>query len=157
MKAKKKIDVSIIKAREEKKKKKIEKLLKKRLRLNKEEKPIEENEIPICLMEDNKQQRSREINISENVLYERMKILREWSKVKSNEMKSDIMLINRLITSQKQALNELRLESEELYQAAVRIDEKLIPFQFNGPSETPPLENYPICDGEYIDISKKWL
>lgn len=52
MKPKKRIDPAILRAREEKKKRKVEKLIRKRLKLDRQLKPIEENEIPLCLAEN---------------------------------------------------------------------------------------------------------
>lgn len=46
------------------------------------------------------------------------------------------------MNSQQKALNELRMESEELYQAAIQPDELLLPITIQGPSYTPPIPNY---------------
>lgn len=89
-------------------------------------------------------------------LEERMAASKEWAKHKYKDNYFNLQVINNLEYSQQQALNELRLVSEELYQAAIEIDESLLPYQLTGPVETPPIENYPSPDGEYIDISKKW-
>lgn len=64
--------------------------------------------------------------------------------------------LDTLILAQEKALQELRFESEELYQEAIQPDFRLLPFVAQGPVSTPPIENYESPDGEYLDISKKW-
>lgn len=64
--------------------------------------------------------------------------------------------IDRLMEAQTKALDELRLESEELYQAAIQPDATLLPYKAQMIVQTPPIENYESPDGEYVDISKKW-
>lgn len=65
-------------------------------------------------------------------------------------------MIDRILSSQQKALDELRKESEELYLEAVQLDHEIFPFTASGPKITPPIKNYESPDGEYIDISKKW-
>lgn len=56
---------------------------------------------------------------------------------------------------QLKALNELKLESEQLYEAAVEPLQNL--FQvYAGPKKTPPVEVYLAADGAYNDITKNW-
>jgi large subunit ribosomal protein L40 len=95
----------------------------------------------------------------------------------------DIQIIDMVMTSQLKALEELRLESEELYQAAIQvkfspeltslffttwfsdfltfsllfqIDPNLVPFTVTGPVHTPPIKGYDAPDGDYVDVSKNW-
>lgn len=58
------------------------------------------------------------------------------------------------VEAQRQALEELRLESEELYQAALAPDPALFPFTQQGPSYTPPMHNYDAPEGTYNDKTK---
>ncbi|NWI56360.1 RM40 protein, partial [Calyptomena viridis] len=62
--------------------------------------------------------------------------------------------IQTLVESQQEALKELCLESEELYQAAILRDEGLFPFKRDGPSYTPPLPGYDHPRGKCVDITK---
>lgn len=93
---------------------------------------------------------------SNQKLEERLIVQKNWAKYKHDEHFSNLQVINDLEYSQQRALNELREVSEELYQAAIEIDESFLPYQLTGPVETPPIENYQSPDGEYNDISKKW-
>jgi len=50
--------------------------------------------------------------------------------------------LERLKASQSKALEELRAESEDLYEAAIRVDYGYIPYEINGPVDTPPFKKY---------------
>ena len=58
------------------------------------------------------------------------------------------------LEAQREALEELKLESQELYQAAMKPDPLLFPFTREGPVNTPPIQNYDAPDGKYNDITK---
>jgi large subunit ribosomal protein L40 len=81
---------------------------------------------------------------------------KQWSKFRMEDKLMDFQLIDKLAMAQNKALQELKLESEELYLEAIQVDINLLPFYVKGPVSTPPIENYESPDGEYIDISKKW-
>lgn len=93
---------------------------------------------------------------SNDELEEQVVASKTWSLFKHNEHFFNLQVITDLEYSQQRALNELREVSEDLYLAAVDIDESFLTYQLTGPVETPPIENYQSPDGEYIDISKKW-
>lgn len=61
-----------------------------------------------------------------------------------------------MIASQAKALEELRAESKELFEAAIQVDRRLLPFEREGPSNTPPKEKYMSPDGLYADSTRKW-
>ncbi|XP_069476159.1 large ribosomal subunit protein mL40 [Ambystoma mexicanum] len=81
-------------------------------------------------------------------------LLKKWSLFKQEEHKLEMATIESLLDAQAKALAELRLESEELYQAAVLRDPGLFPFESQGPTHTPPIPNYEAPEGKYIDITK---
>lgn len=111
----------------------------------------------MALLSNENALRQRPVAVHTNdQLEERLDLLKQWAKHKHDEHYFNLQVINDLEYSQQQALNELREVSEDLYQAAIEIDESLLPYQLTGPVETPPIENYQSPDGEYIDISKKW-
>lgn len=68
--------------------------------------------------------------------------------------RAEMEAIKLALEAQRQALEELRLESEELYQAALKPDPLLFPFTHEGPVYTPPIPNYYAPDGKYNDITK---
>jgi large subunit ribosomal protein L40 len=100
--------------------------------------------------------RERKTAISAAVEEKRLGLQKQWSKFRMEEKLSDFQLIDKLSMAQNKALQELKLESEELYLEAIQVDINLLPFQTKGPVATPPIDNYESPDGEYIDISKKW-
>ncbi|KAI5706682.1 hypothetical protein M8J75_010403 [Diaphorina citri] len=156
MKKKKRVDPAVAKAREDRRKKKVEKEIKK-LRKNAQQlKPIDELEIPHALLAQ-REIRSRALPpLSEEVIESRSNLIKEWGIYRSKEAQKDYKLIDRLIYSQQRALDELRLESEELYQEAIQIDPTLLPFAAKGPLHTPPIENYECPDGDYTDVSRNF-
>lgn len=58
------------------------------------------------------------------------------------------------LEAQREALEELKLESEELYQAALKPDLSLVPFTYEGPTYTPPNKTHEAPDGKYNNITK---
>lgn len=80
--------------------------------------------------------------------------MKKWSAYKQKQDRAEKQAIWSLVEAQQEALKELRLESEELYQAAIRRDEGLFPFEREGPNYTPPLPGYDPPEGKCIDITK---
>lgn len=67
---------------------------------------------------------------------------------------AEMEAIKLALEAQRQALEELKLESEELFHAALKPDPLLFPFTHEGPVYTPPIPNYYAPDGKYNDITK---
>lgn len=86
----------------------------------------------------------------------RWRLVKEWGLFKTNQVEKELKLFETMKRSQERALDELRLESEALYEAAIQIDRDLVPHVAHGPTETPPSENYHCPDGDFIDVSRKW-
>lgn len=84
----------------------------------------------------------------------RVLLLKKWCLFKQKQDKAEKEAIQTLVEAQQEALKELRLESEELYQAAIRRDEGLFPFERDGPNYTPPLPGYDPPEGKCVDITK---
>lgn len=60
--------------------------------------------------------------VSVEELEERILILKDWNRYKTNQHRETIKLIDRYMFCQQKALDELRVESEELYQAAIQVN-----------------------------------
>jgi len=155
LKKKKKMDPAVIKAREEKKKRKIEKSIRRLEKNAKELKPIEELGIPLVLAKE-KSLRTRKENLSEAEQESNTLLLKSWSRYKYNQQLDENRMIDRITNSQQRALDQLKCISPELYFEAIQMDLKLIPFSTVGPTRTPSLENYEPPDGEFVDVSPKW-
>ncbi|XP_071447371.1 large ribosomal subunit protein mL40 [Hetaerina americana] len=156
LKKKKRLDPQILKQREERKKKRLEKQIRKLEKSARQFKPIEEVEIPLKLI-DERQLRSRNLpSLSPEEEEKRALLFKEWAKYKRDQKLADIQMIDRVVFSQQKALDELRNVSESLYQEAIKIDSRLIPFEVTGPVRTPPIRGYNASDGDYVDVSRKW-
>ncbi|XP_073675811.1 large ribosomal subunit protein mL40 isoform X1 [Garra rufa] len=81
-------------------------------------------------------------------------LLKEWSRYKFAQHQTEMNIIKEALEAQRQALDELKLESEELYKAAVSPDTDIFPFQHEGPSYTPPITNYEAPEGKYNNITR---
>ncbi|KAK2582652.1 hypothetical protein KPH14_004931 [Odynerus spinipes] len=130
LKKKKKLDPAIVRQREEKKRRRLEKTIRRLEKSSRQLKPISELEIPLFLKIEKEYKHKQHIN--------------------------DVQTIDKFISSQYKALNELRAESEELYNEAIQIDLSFLPYATKGPYHTPPIENYDSPDGEYIDLTQKY-
>lgn len=84
----------------------------------------------------------------------RLKLMKRWAQYRNEEILNDYKVMDRMVSAQKKALDELRFESEELYQQAIQPDMEMIPLEFEGPVATPPIKNYSFVDGDYINTTK---
>ncbi|XP_039580590.1 39S ribosomal protein L40, mitochondrial [Passer montanus] len=147
-KKKKKVDVKKEQAQKERMKKRLKKLEKAAPELI----PIEDFITPLKYSESN---RVRSLPaLSPEEAERRVLLLKKWCLFKQKQDEAEKKAIKALVESQQEALRELQLESEELYQAAVLRDEALFPFQRDGPSYTPPLPGYDPPEGKCVDITK---
>ncbi|XP_056637555.1 39S ribosomal protein L40, mitochondrial [Diorhabda sublineata] len=156
LKKKKKLDPAIIKAREERKKRKIEKQIRRLEKNARQLKPIEECEVPLEILDTLSTRKRYLAPPSPEILEKRALLLKKWCHYKREQHLADMQMLDRIAYSQQKALDELRKESEELYQEAVQSDFQLLPFVCQGPVETPPIKHYNSPDGDYQDVSKKW-
>ncbi|XP_045475289.1 39S ribosomal protein L40, mitochondrial [Harmonia axyridis] len=156
LKKKKKMDPAVLRAREERRKKKIEKQIRRLERNARQLKPIEECEIPLNVSDERDIRTRNNPPLPESEIERRALLEKSWARYKHEQRFNDLKMIDRIFFSQQKALDELRAESEELYQEAIQTDFRLIPFRSEGPVETPPIKNYEVPDGDYVDTSKKW-
>jgi large subunit ribosomal protein L40 len=80
--------------------------------------------------------------------------MKKWAQYRNEEILRDYQTVDRLMAAQRKALEELKFESEELYQAAIQLDADMIPVVIDGPVNTPPIKDYAFVDGEYINTTK---
>lgn len=59
--------------------------------------------------------------LSEAEIDERCVTIKKWAHYKLKENLADVQMLDRMLYSQQRALDELRQESEELYQEAVQV------------------------------------
>jgi len=70
---------------------------------------------------------------------------KDWTRYKTRQHRDEMLVVARLRGSQQRALDELRSESEELYQSAIQV----------GHSETT-LSMHTECNGMTTRVSNKW-
>ncbi|XP_015733023.1 39S ribosomal protein L40, mitochondrial isoform X1 [Coturnix japonica] len=147
-KKKKKVDPKREQAMKDRVKKKIKKLEKAAPELI----PIEDFETPLKFSDSSRVRSLPPLSFEETE--RRVLLMKKWSLYKQQQDKAEKEAIRSLVEAQQEALKELRLESEELYQAALRRDEQLFPFERDGPDYTPPLPGYDPPEGKCVDITK---
>lgn len=156
LKKKKRLDPAIIRAREERRKRKLEKQIRRLQKQAKQLKPISEMEVPSKLI-DERQERLRKLPpISEEEAESRILLEKEWNRYKTKQHLADTQAIDSILYSQQKALDELRAESEDLYQEAIQLDLALLPHTAKGPVKTPAIKNYDSPDGEYTNTTRKF-
>ncbi|KYN18461.1 PREDICTED: 39S ribosomal protein L40, mitochondrial [Trachymyrmex cornetzi] len=154
LKKKKRLDPQIIRAREERRRRKLEKQIRKLQKLSKQLKPISECEVPPKLIKEREQRLRKLPPISEEEMESRILLQKDWNRYKSQLHLANIQAIDSVFYSQQNALDELRAESEDLYQEAIQLDLGLLPYTAKGPLKTPPIENYDSPDGEYTNTTR---
>jgi len=157
LKKKRKIDPAVLKMREERKKRKMEKQIRKLEAVGQKLKPIDELEVPPKLLKEKSMRARKQPELPEEQVDNRVAILKEWTRYKHYQNLQELQMIDRFTSAQAKALDELKLISEELYQEALQADPLLLPYKAIGPSHTPPIENYDSVDGDYVDITRKWI
>jgi len=149
VKKKRKLDPQILRAREERRKKRITKALKKMEKKPRIARPIMELEPSVELIAEAETRRKRtNIVVSNDVVNSRELLMKEWNRFSGLRHISEIRQLDSVIISQQEALDVLREESEELYYEAIQPDMTLIPFQCTGPTRTPPIPDH-FVDGTY--------
>lgn len=102
----------------------------------------------------------------------RLMLNRDWAKLKHKQHRQEITSLSRALKSQENALKQLKLESEDLYEKAIqvnesnrilsrkhfvflysKVDSKLIPFVRRGPLYSLPNPSYDAPDGDYFDTT----
>ncbi|XP_056141569.1 39S ribosomal protein L40, mitochondrial [Lampris incognitus] len=147
-KKKKKVDPRrelMVKERMKKKLKKLEKVPPEFI-------PIEDFMTPTKCLDETRVRSAARLSFEESE--RRARLLKDWSRYKLKQQKAEMEAINLAVEAQREALEELRIESEELYQAALKPDHLLFPLTHEGPTYTPPIATYEAPDGKYNDITK---
>ena len=94
--------------------------------------------------------------ISEAEADERALILKDYTRFCHQQRIADEKWLKRSIQAQDSALKELKRLAPALYDAAIQLDDNLLPRKIYGPKLTPPLKTYVCPDGDYVDTTKTW-
>ncbi|XP_012139109.2 mitochondrial ribosomal protein L40 isoform X1 [Megachile rotundata] len=121
LRKKKRIDPAILRAREEKRKKKLEKQIRRLEKRSGIMKPIMEIDVQAELA-NKKHQRSRDtMPLSIEEIRNRQSLEKEWAKYKKDQWLRNSRIIKSIMLSQENALKELKAASTELYEKAVEV------------------------------------
>ncbi|KAM4708517.1 large ribosomal subunit protein mL40 isoform 2-T2 [Discoglossus pictus] len=145
---KKKVDPK----REQATRERLRKKLKKLERIPPQLIPIEDFMTPAKFLDETRVRPPPQLSLEEQE--RRALLMKAWSVSKQKEHEEEQKALQSLLEAQQQALHELHLESEELYNAAVHCDTGLFPLESRGPSHTPPIKHYSAPEGKYNDITK---
>jgi len=147
-----------VRKKEEKRKIRLKKALRKLGKKERLPKPLSSDSIepPLHLLKQRDIRSRQDLTpITEEIEEERIEIVKEWSRFSKNRHRHEIQQIDRMLYSQKAALEKLRELDQNLYKMAIQIDNNLVPFNAKGPLSTPPIPEY-IQDGEYEDVTRKY-
>ncbi|XP_068963387.1 large ribosomal subunit protein mL40 [Petaurus breviceps papuanus] len=151
LRKKKKVDPKKEQAAKDRLKKRIRKLEKATQELI----PIEDFITPVKYLEEGRQRPEQQLPSEDSE--RRIFLMKRWALYKQQEHEAEQKKIASMLEAQQEALRELRLESELLYEAATRRDESLFPFEKEGPTYTPATPGYQAPEGKYNDITKTYV
>jgi len=154
LKKRKRADPATDKMKEERRRKRLSKALRKMEKKQRQPKPLLEIEIPAVLFQE-AATRTRPVSVSEQVEEERHYFMKDWGSFAKNRHRNEIFELDTKLIAQQKALDELRMESLDLYLEACKFDPQLLPFTAMGPTHTPPIKDY-LQDGEYKDVSREY-
>ncbi|KAK7105752.1 hypothetical protein V1264_017091 [Littorina saxatilis] len=156
MKKKKKVDPAVLMQRETKRKKKIERQMKRLEKFGRRLKPVDEIDGDPKILSQIRLRRRPPAVLTFEEGERRALLQKQWSRSKLHQHTEEAATLSSLLITQDRALDELKFESEELYNMAIQLDEMLIGTQMKGPTATPPIKGYFAKDGEYIDTTKTY-
>lgn len=154
MKAKKRIDPAVLMLRETRRKKKIEKEIKKLEKFGRRLKPIEENEPDRALLKEVNLRKRPDAKLTKDQNDEEYFLKKEWATYILNQRQTQLEQIKRALKSQEEALKELKRDSPQLYNAAIQLDAELVPYVREGPVHTMPVAQYEAPEGDFLDVTK---
>ena len=128
--------------------------IKKMQKKERQPKPLIECEVPIVLHKEGRL-RARHTEVPGEVREQRVLQMKDWARFTNRRNRDEIWHLDKVLISQAKALEELKHESEPLYNAAVQFDPDLLDIELRGPCVTPPIEKY-LQDGEYKDVTQSY-
>ncbi|XP_060826860.1 large ribosomal subunit protein mL40 [Bombus pascuorum] len=157
LKKKRKLDPAIIRAREERKKRKLQKRIRQLEKHTNHLKPIFEIDTLPQLLQKEKRACHLPVSLSEEEIERRKLLEKEWCSYKQIQWLKDVRVMKSIMVSQEIALKELKAVSKQLYKKAVEFDDSFVPYSVTGPVCTPPIKDFDSPDGEYIETTVKYV
>ena len=81
-------------------------------------------------------------SISDEEQERRFLLVKEWTRHCMEKHKQELQFLQGLVKSRERALKELKKVSPSLYLQALELNDKLFPFECQGPLATPPIPGY---------------
>ncbi|KAF0304865.1 39S ribosomal protein L40, mitochondrial [Amphibalanus amphitrite] len=156
LKKKKRIDPAVVRAREERRRRKLEKAIRRLEKSSRQLKPLAEMELPREVRAELSERRRPARPLTTEEANERFDLMKEWTRHRREQHVADVAVLRRIQESRAKALRELRAESFQLYCAAIEEDPDLVPWAHSGPTLTPPIDGYDAPDGDYVDTTRRW-
>jgi len=151
---KRKQDPGALKAKDERRRKRLAKALKKMEKKTRLPKPLIECEVPISLHQE-RADRLRGGAASSQEEEARVLSMKDWARHCYTRNHNEIWKQDKMLMTQQEALDELKKESVSLYESAIQFDPNIMPITFKGPVATPPIKDY-IQDGDYKETTQSF-
>lgn len=152
-KAKKRVDPALLMLKENRKRKRLEKEIKKLEKFGRRLKPIEELEPDRSISKELALRKRKVENYTKEENDEAFVLKKEWAKYIYLQHQNQMQQIERALKSQEKALKELKKDNLDLYNKAIQLDSQLLPFVREGPVHTPPTKKYDPPEGDYNDCT----
>jgi len=156
LKKKKRIDPAVVRAREDRKRRRLEKAIRRLEKSARQLKPLAELEVPRNVRTELRERRRKTQSLTTEQADHRFDLMKAWSRHKHQQHVQHVQMFRRIMDSRERALEELRAESYQLYCQAIAEDPTLVQFEHRGPPLTPPIAGYDSPDGDYIDTTRTW-
>merc|ERR1711974_199723 len=135
------------KAKEDRRRRRLAKALKKMEKKERQPKPLSECEVPLVLQKE-AVIRKRDVEVGEEVKEARIAQMKDWQRYTIKRHSNELWHLDKVLKAQSVALEELRAENKSLYDAAIQFDSGLLGVELRGPCASPPVPGY-LQDGEY--------
>lgn len=157
MKKKKKVDVSVVRMRVERKIRKLEKEIRKLKRQPRQLKPIDEYVLAPQILRNLAPYKRGKDEQQDTTVAEHDKLNRVWIEYVGAVAREEARAVRAMVAAQEQALHVLKSESLALYMQALQIDAQTLPYRDHVViRETPPSVDYVAPDGKQMDVTKVW-
>nr|ACO11347.1 39S ribosomal protein L40, mitochondrial precursor [Caligus rogercresseyi] len=151
MRRKVKLDPAITRAREEKRRRRLAKALRRVSSQPRILRPIKELEE---VEESSAERMVRPVPEAEEI-ERRALILKDWNRHYTRQHRRDMDNLSRILEARSEALEELKGVSPVFYSAALSMDDSLEGLAWRGPPTTLPLGKEHLVDGQYSDVTKE--
>ncbi|KAI3381074.1 hypothetical protein SNEBB_001420 [Seison nebaliae] len=154
LKKKKRVDPAIVRQREERKRVRIERSIRRLEKFGRKLKPVEELEHDRTILKSFKE-RKREVEENKEKEFSRFRLRKEWAIHQQNVAINEWKIISNIRNEQEKALNKLKELSPQFYELAIKVDDSnLEGLKLDGPVHRLIKQNYIPPEGNYNDKTR---